>query len=128
MIWKYLKRFVDPHTASKLVVLTSSEVLPTLKEHIDDANVPTILGGDLSFEHGMPPDLDESIRQSLNWETAEQSLPPGPIKLVKDADGRKTALAVGSESGLKRSLRIATLKSVDAQRELKCCRAELSQQ
>lgn len=109
-----MKRFVDPHTASKLVVLTRSEVLPTLKEHIDDASIPTIFGGSLSFEHGMLPDLEDAIRGSLDWETAEQILPPGPIKLVKEADGKKTALAVGSESGLKRSLRIATLKTVDA--------------
>lgn len=108
-----MKKFVDPHTASKIVVLSSSEVLPTLREHIEDANIPSLYGGGFAFQHGMLPDLDETMRQSLNWESAQQVLPPGPIKLVKDANGRTTAVAVGSEGGLKRSQRIATLRQVE---------------
>lgn len=54
-IWKYSKRWVDPHTASKVVVLSSTEVLPVLGEYIDDVNIPTVFGGGFHFKHGMLP-------------------------------------------------------------------------
>lgn len=61
----------------------------------------------------MLPDLDETMRGCLDWETTQQTLPSGPIKLVKDADGKTTVLAVGSEGGSKRSQRIATVRRAE---------------
>ncbi|KAJ5138839.1 uncharacterized protein N7515_003687 [Penicillium bovifimosum] len=105
-IWKYLKGFIDPHTAEKIVVLLNNEVLPSLREHIDDANIPDIFGGGLSFKHGMLPDLDNNIRQRLNWDSPEKSLPPGPIKWAQELD-KVVALAVGSQDGSARHEKIA---------------------
>jgi hypothetical protein len=85
-----------------------SEVLPTLREDIDDANIPANFGGEFQFTHGMLPDLDDNIQQLLN-SGSSKSLPPGPLKWIKDSDGRQTALAVGSKSGSVRNDKIATL-------------------
>lgn len=105
-----MKQWVDPRTAEKVVVLLSAEVLPTLREYIDDANIPVTLGGGHSFRHGMRPVLDDNICNHFNWELPEQALPPGPIKWIKDADGNMTALAVGGEGSSQRSEMIATRK------------------
>ncbi|KAJ5286374.1 hypothetical protein N7524_001680 [Penicillium chrysogenum] len=107
-IWRFLKAWVDPRTAEKIVVLMESEVLPTLREYIDDANIPANFGGEFQFTHGMLPDLDDNIQQLLN-SGSSKSLPPGPLKWTKDSDGRQTALAVGSKSGSVRNDKIATL-------------------
>ncbi|KAJ5950324.1 uncharacterized protein N7479_008737 [Penicillium vulpinum] len=107
-MWKYLKGWVDPHTAEKIVVLLNSEVLPILREYIDDANIPTKFGGQFQFTHGMLPDLDDNLRQLLNLD-ASKSLPPGPLKWIQESDGRRTALAVGSNGDSERNDKIATL-------------------
>ncbi|KGO50389.1 hypothetical protein PEX1_016440 [Penicillium expansum] len=110
-IWKFMKSYVDPHTAEKIEVLMSSEVLPTLREYIDDANIPVKFGGNFQYTNGMLPDLDDDIQKLLNSDSAT-SLPPGPLKWVQDSDGRRTALAVGSKAGSERSDIIATLNRI----------------
>ncbi|KAJ6104680.1 hypothetical protein N7523_011000 [Penicillium sp. IBT 18751x] len=92
-IWKYLKSWVDPNTAEKIVVLSSTETLPVLEEHIDNVNIPTAFGGGFTFRHGMLPDLDENIWRRFSWRLPSRSLPPGPIKWTKDLSGGKVALA-----------------------------------
>ncbi|OQE38504.1 hypothetical protein PENCOP_c008G01428 [Penicillium coprophilum] len=110
-VWKYLKSWVDPYTAEKIVVLLKSEVLPTLREYIDDANIPTKFGGEFPFTHGMLPDLDDSIQQLLD-SNSSKSLPPGPLKWIQDSDGRRVALAVGSKAGSERNDKIATVDCI----------------
>ncbi|KAJ5560728.1 hypothetical protein N7513_003127 [Penicillium frequentans] len=111
-IWKYLKSWVDTNTAEKIVVLSSTEVLPALEEYIDNANIPTTFGGRFPFKHGMLPELDDSIWQHFSWSLPSRSLPPGPIKWTEDVYGRKIALAVGGEAGSKRTEKIAFLDTI----------------
>ncbi|KAJ6003502.1 hypothetical protein N7451_006049 [Penicillium sp. IBT 35674x] len=111
-IWKYLKSWVDTNTAEKIVVLSSTEVLPALEEYIDNANIPTTLGGRFPFEHGMLPELDDNIWQHFSWRLPSRSLPPGPIKWTEDVNGRKIALAVGGEAGSRRIEKIAVLETI----------------
>jgi hypothetical protein len=108
-----LKSWVDPNTAEKIMVLSRTEVLPVLEQHIDDANIPTAFGGGFSFTHGMLPDLDDNIWQRFSWSLPTRSLPPGPIKWTEGVDGRKMALAVGGEAGSRRMEKIATLDPVN---------------
>ena len=106
-----MKSWVDPQTAEKIVVLMESEVLPTLREYIEDVNIPVKFGGGFQFTHGMLPDLDSNIQQILNSDSLK-SLPPGPLKWIHGSDGRRTALAVGSKSGSERRDKIATIDLV----------------
>lgn len=112
-IWKYLKSWVDPNTAEKIVVLSSAEALAALEKHIDAVNIPTAFGGSFTYTHGMLPDLDDNIWQRFSWKLPSRSLPPGPIKWTEDLDGRIVALAVGGEGGTRRKEAIATLYPVD---------------
>ncbi|KNG86291.1 hypothetical protein ANOM_005953 [Aspergillus nomiae NRRL 13137] len=65
-IWNILKKWVDPGTAAKVVVLKQSAVYTTLGKSIDKENIPTKFGGDFAFPNGMSADLDHGIRQRLH--------------------------------------------------------------
>lgn len=94
------------------MVLSSTEVLPALKEYIDNANIPTTFGGRFPFTHGMLPELDNNIWQHFSWRLLSRSLPPGPIKWTEDVNGRKIALAVGGEAGSKRTEKVVVLDTI----------------
>lgn len=102
-IWSFLKNWVDPETAAKLVILSPAEVLPTLTTFIDLDNIPTKFGGAFHFTPGMIPDMDLGIRRLFDWSpSSRKELPPGPIKWNLDSAGRKVAVAVGSVDGILR--------------------------
>ncbi|KAL5364211.1 CRAL-TRIO domain-containing protein [Aspergillus floccosus] len=105
-IWKIVKGWIDPVTATKLVFLTSGEVYPVLSEIIDDEDLPVQFGGKLDFQHGMLPNLDESLRRALKCD----GLVPGPMKCVHDERGRVKVVAVGCVDGRVRNELVATLE------------------
>jgi hypothetical protein len=107
-IWNFLKKWVDPVTAAKVVVLSPTETLAALTEKIDAVNIPVQLGGQFAYEPDMVPDLDNRIQQSLTW-LGEPKLPPGPIKWVVDRNGDRKVIAVGSVDGKARQQEIAVL-------------------
>jgi hypothetical protein len=85
-----VKRFVDPTTAKKIVILTADEVLPTLTHSIDLENIPVQYGGGFHFKQGMVPDLDEGLNGRLEWlEEGERPIPTGPLKWRIGRDGDK---------------------------------------
>lgn len=104
-----MKPYIDPITAQKVVFLLQSEVILTLREYIDESNIPVQLGGGHSFTHGQLPDLEDEIHRYLGMNSKTRTLPPGPIKWIEETNGSKTALAVGSEAGSERADRIATV-------------------
>ena len=111
-IWSWIKKWIDPVTVSKLVILSPEEVLRTMKEYIDITNIPTRFGGELEHEHGAEPLLDPAIHEILTWlPAANASLPMGPIKWVDGGDQSRTAVAVGKEGGEARCDRIAILNA-----------------
>ncbi|KAE8167392.1 CRAL-TRIO domain-containing protein [Aspergillus tamarii] len=110
MMWNMIKKFVDPRTADKLVILKSTDVYSTLEPYIDHVNIPKQFGGAFAYQHGMLPDLDEGIRQTLFWIDIKKCLPPGPLKWIQDGKNRK-AIATGSVGGIERAKEIAVLRS-----------------
>jgi hypothetical protein len=106
MMWAIMRKWIDPDTAEKVQIPTSSEALATLSKYIDPENIPHRFGGDFDWSHGMPVDLDAGIRGALTW-GGEQKLPSGPIKWELDKGGRRTAVAVGSVNGAARVDNIA---------------------
>jgi hypothetical protein len=58
----------------------------------------------------MIPDLDNNIRQRLNWNSPEKNLPPGPLKWAKNSNGKIMLSAVGSQAG---AVRYETIAEVD---------------
>ncbi|KAM3072138.1 hypothetical protein ACMFMG_008596 [Clarireedia jacksonii] len=110
-IWAFIKGWIEPNTASKLVFLSEKEVLPTLSDRIDMENVPKMFGGKLDFKPGMLPDLDIEIKKSLSWTTALEELPPGPVKWTLNEVGKAVGVAVGSvKEGTRRWESLAALE------------------
>ncbi|KAL8950082.1 MAG: hypothetical protein Q9222_003866 [Ikaeria aurantiellina] len=110
-IWGWVKNWADPGTVEKLQVLSQNEVLPTLKEFIDVSNIPTRFGGQFDYQIGMPFALDEAIARRLVWlPGSEEKFPMGSIKWVETGDGCKMAVAVGSQGGKERKVKLAVMR------------------
>ncbi|KAL4938164.1 hypothetical protein BDV06DRAFT_215328 [Aspergillus oleicola] len=111
-LWKIIKPFVDPVTASKIQFLQRSESYLFLFQEIEPANIPSSIGGGLDFKTGMLPDLDDETRRALDWTESvpQQQIPPGPLKWVQSG-GQKRAVATGTVDGKARQLNIATLRT-----------------
>jgi hypothetical protein len=106
-----LKKWVDPRTASKLVIVTQNDVLPTLTESIDLVCIPEQFGGKLQFQHGSLPKLDATLSTALEWTSeSTRTLPAGPIKWSTNQEGGRMAVAVGRVNGETRDQHIAMLK------------------
>ena len=88
------------------------EVLSTLREFIDVADIPTRFGGRFEYEPGMPYSLDPVIARRLVWKSGstDNHLPRGPIKWVDSGDGSKMAVAVGSQGGKERREVLAVMR------------------
>lgn len=97
-IWGLLKKWIDPRTAEKLVIVSSADTLETLSETIDIENIPLQYGGKFESKQGMAPRLDGALKALL----AVEALPIGPIKWQTDMQGNQTAIAVGSQKGMTR--------------------------
>jgi len=111
-IWNVLKRWIDPRTAEKLVIVPPDKVMPTLSESISIANIPQAYGGQFAFEPGMPPELDKDTRAVMTWLSEPTNvLPKGPIKWIVDEQGIRKALAVGKQNGTQRHQLFARLNS-----------------
>ena len=94
----------------KLCILTREEVLPTLQQYVEMANIPKRFGGDFDFYHGMEPKLDPVIADMLSWQPPNSQIPKGPMKWIDESRGKRTAVAVGSSQGRIREDKIAVLR------------------
>lgn len=109
-----MSSWLDPGTAAKVVILTSSEVLPTLLTYVDRENIPVKFGGMLSFVHGQSPDIDPGTQKTLLFpQDSEKKLPPGPLKWIVDEDNLRTVVAVGTDGGVPRFKQIAKLRQFE---------------
>ena len=95
----------------KLFILTPEEVLPTLQQYVEMADIPQRFGGEFEFYHGMQPELDPAISDMLKWQGSHTSLPKGPMKWTDEGWGRRAAVAVGSSGGRMRNEKIAVLRA-----------------
>ncbi|KAF4989057.1 hypothetical protein FGRMN_9387 [Fusarium graminum] len=94
-IWGLMSKFIDPRTASKLVIVPSGRALSTLTARIDIESIPTEYGGEFDYIPGRPPKLDQGILEHLDWNLSGDRLPEGPIKWSEDQDGRRLVRATG---------------------------------
>ncbi|EAW12704.1 SEC14 family lipid-binding protein [Aspergillus clavatus NRRL 1] len=62
-VWGWIKRWFDPVTTSKIFILSAAEVQPTLTSFIDPSSIPKQYGGDLDWQWGDMPNLDEPARE-----------------------------------------------------------------
>lgn len=58
-VWEIIKKWFDPGSVAKVLILPSSEVERTLADYIEPENLPRQYGGKHSWEWGDMPDLGE---------------------------------------------------------------------
>ena len=110
-VWSWIKKWVDPNTVKKLHILQPSEVLPTLQQYLDMQNIATKFGGDFEYQHGMRPQLDDEVKEVLQWLPPSASLPMGPLKWIDQGKEGRFVVAVGNSEGRAREEKVARLQS-----------------
>lgn len=97
-VWGWIKRWFDPGTTSKIFILSAAEVQPTLTSFMDPASIPKQYGGELEWQWGDMPNLDESASELLKdvqvQEGDKKSLLKGPVLFKGDQ-----IEVVGTENG-----------------------------
>ncbi|KAL3475141.1 phosphatidylinositol transporter [Aspergillus californicus] len=112
-VWGWIKRWFDPGTTSKIFILSSSEVLPTLSSFMDNSSIPKQYGGELDWQWGDVPYLDEPAREiigTLESAPVEGSTKPGFIKGPVLFKGDKVEI-IGRENGKSRASTVSVPKS-----------------
>ena len=92
-VWGWIKRWFDPVTVSKIFILGKNEVKPTLSRFMDPKDFPKRYGGDLKWDWGDMPDLDDETRAALERD-GNKGWVRGPCLWL---DGKR--VQVGSEGG-----------------------------
>jgi hypothetical protein len=96
-VWGWIKRWFDPITVSKIFILSSHEVKPTLESFVEPKNIPKQYGGELEFNWGEMPNLDPIIHETAKWENGHTAFPKGPMywRPIGDSDTLE-CVAVGT--------------------------------
>jgi len=103
-VWGWIKRWFDPVTTSKIFILSAAEVKPTLTSFMEPSSIPKQYGGELEWQWGEMPNLDEpahELLKDLEQEPTEgktrKELLKGPV-LFKG----NTVEVLGTEDGKER--------------------------
>ncbi|KAK6814646.1 hypothetical protein RU639_009550 [Aspergillus parasiticus] len=83
-VWGVIKKWFDPGSISKILILPHSETEMTLSTYIDPQNLPKQYGGLLSWEWGKPPNLEPAMQDIASGiyvrdQTGDQSFLKGPV-------------------------------------------------
>jgi len=92
-VWGWIKRWFDPVTVSKIFILPKHEVKSTLSKFIDPKDFPKKYGGELEWDWGDLPDLDDETRTALERD-GNKGWVKGPNLWLENQ-----RLVVGSEKG-----------------------------
>ncbi|RMD42823.1 hypothetical protein DV735_g2309, partial [Chaetothyriales sp. CBS 134920] len=96
-VWGWIKRWFDPVTVSKIFILSKHDVLSTLSKFMDPKDIPTRYGGQLEWDWGGFPDVDEPARAALE-RSGNSNWIKGPCLWL---DNQR--IVVGSEHGKSRN-------------------------
>ncbi|KAF3929925.1 Patellin-3 [Arthrobotrys entomopaga] len=113
-VWGWIKRWFDPVTVSKIFILSPQEVYPTLEKYIEKKNIPKQYGGDLDFEFGSFPNLDDEAKELLADfdNTTPTGWVKGPIRWVNGDGPDARVVAVGSVDGAPRKTVLAVPRNL----------------
>ncbi|KAL3457195.1 CRAL-TRIO domain-containing protein [Aspergillus heterothallicus] len=112
-VWGWIKRWFDPVTTSKIFILSASEVQPTLTSFMDPSSIPKQYGGELDWQWGDMPNLDEPAREivgALETAPAEGKNKPSFIKGPVLFKGDHVQI-IGKENGTSRQTNVPVPKS-----------------
>ncbi|RPB26219.1 CRAL/TRIO domain-containing protein [Terfezia boudieri ATCC MYA-4762] len=103
-VWGWIKKWFDPVTTSKITILSGSLTLKELREQLEvciaPENLPKKYGGDLDWDYGDVPDVDEEIREVVGEDVFADGGLTGPVRWVVGGKGMVgRAVKVGSIGG-----------------------------
>ena len=109
-VWSWIKRWFDPITVSKILILSPHEVLPTLSKYVDPKNIPKQYGGELDFAFGDLPVPDPAWEGIVEWDNGHKSFPTGPHVWRETDEGKRVeCIGIGCVDGKDRSERICSM-------------------
>jgi len=77
-----------PETTKKIHILSPSEVTSTLLKHIEPQNLPKRYGGELEWDFGMPPNLDNEFQGRIGqWPQGPARYTDGKVELLGTKNG-----------------------------------------
>ncbi|GAD95398.1 phosphatidylinositol transporter, putative [Paecilomyces variotii No. 5] len=115
-VWGWIKRWFDPNTTSKIFILSADEVKPTLTSFMPLSSIPKKYGGELDWDWGDLPSLDEPAREligALETSPANGQGKPGFLKGPVLFKGDKIEV-LGSEGGRPRRQEIPVEKKTSS--------------
>lgn len=92
-VWGWIKRWFDPVTVSKIFILSKHDMKSTLAKYMDPKDFPKRYGGELDWEWGSLPHLDQETRAALERD-GNKGWVPGPCLWL---DGQR--VVAGSKNG-----------------------------
>lgn len=100
---------------SKIFILSDQDVLPVLTTFMDIENIPKAYGGKLEWSFFDEPSYDDEIKHLAKWENGFDNFPAGPCIWAPTEDGTQLeCLAVGSQNGQERRVRVCTIPKASA--------------
>ncbi|POS87271.1 hypothetical protein EPUL_001832, partial [Erysiphe pulchra] len=108
MVWGWIQKWFDANTTSKILILGGPDMLEKLSLIIEPQNIPKKYGGQLNFQSGDKPQIDEAIKEIVTWEKGWTDFPLSPMRWLDNGDTME-GYAVGSISGLERREKICTI-------------------
>ncbi|OJJ48400.1 hypothetical protein ASPZODRAFT_130424 [Penicilliopsis zonata CBS 506.65] len=119
-VWGWIKRWFDPVTTSKIFILSAAEVKPTLTSFMDPTSFPKQYGGELDWQWGDMPNLDEPARdlvsQIVSTPEGEGSTHPTLIKGPVLFKGTEIEI-LGKVDGKSRKQTLPVVKKVVAEHD-----------
>ncbi|KAM4058873.1 CRAL/TRIO domain-containing protein [Hirsutella rhossiliensis] len=113
IIWNYVRRWIDPVSSAKIVILRPDEVKAALEAVIDSRDIPVKYGGELDFAYGQQPALDPAIDSLLDWEPGFDKFPICPVLWEDTDDGERIAcFTCGTKDGQPRRQRVCTMRKM----------------
>ena len=98
-VWSWIKRWFDPITVSKIFILSSTDVFPTLSKFIDPESIPRKFGGTLDYEFGQLAPVDPAYADKITWKyPVEEETQPNlgakakSKKRSKDTSGKRASI------------------------------------
>ncbi|KAJ7290327.1 phosphatidylinositol transfer protein [Mycena rebaudengoi] len=101
-VWGWIKRWFDPVTTSKIFILSAAEMKPTLTKFMHPADLPKKYGGELDWEYGMPPNVDEEVVRAVQGLVADKWV-RGPLRWEVQPGGGAKVVARGTLQGKDRN-------------------------
>ena len=74
----------------------------TLTQHVDAEDLPQVYGGNLDWEYGMHPNMDEECQRTVGQQLASQWV-EGPLRLIADESGDGAVIVSTGEDARNKS-------------------------